>query len=126
MSDIEKQIARKVDAFVTEISGLLRQAALQQAADHLVRQARGGNGVAAGRRAARAASAGGRRSPRVLSAITTRLEAAIKAKPGRRIEEIGAELGVPTRTLKLPIKKLLRGKQITRKGHRRGTRYFGK
>lgn len=128
MSDIEKQIAERVDAFVADLSDLLRKAALQQAADILSEQA-GGVSIRRSRRAARRSARrgrNGRRNPKQIDALTKRLLADVQSKPGRRVEEIGRDLGVGTRDLNLPIKRLLKSKQITRKGQRRATRYHPK
>ncbi len=129
MSDIEREIAKRVDAFVAEISVLLRKAALQQASEILAEQAAaaGGASAAPGRKRGRKAaprSAGGRRSPEQLEAQMTVLADAIDAGPGRRIEEIAEELGESTKELTLPIRKLLDTKRIRRKGQRRATRYY--
>src|SRR5882672_11203844 len=55
-------------------------------------------------RAARRRRKGGKRDPQVLAALVTKLAAEIKAKPGKRVEEIGRGLRVPTKELALPIK----------------------
>ncbi len=130
MLDIERQIAKRVEAFVAELSDLLRRAALQQAAEILSEQA---EGVAPkrGRRARRTvnvrrAKKGSRRSQKQIDGLAKRLLSDIKANPGRRVEEIVKDLGVPTRDVNLPIKKLLASKAISRKGQRRATRYYPK
>ncbi len=128
MSNIDRQIAERVDAFVADLSDLLRKAALQQAAEILAQQAAGvaparGRGA---RRAVRRAGTGGRRSQTQIDALAKRLLSDIKANPGRRVEEIVKDLGVPTRDLNLPLKKLLASRAISRKGQRRATRYYPK
>jgi hypothetical protein len=40
------------------------------------------------------------------------------------MEAIGKALGVPTRELNLPIKKLLAAKRVKTQGHKRATEYF--
>jgi predicted transcriptional regulator len=52
------------------------------------------------------------------------VHAAIKAKPGSSVEQLGKSLGMQTKQLALPIRKLLAAKQVKTKGQRRGTRYF--
>jgi len=128
MSDIENQIAKRVDEFVAELSGLLRKAALQQAADILSEQAQGVAPVRGrrARRVARRAKKGNRRNSNEIDVLANRLLSDIKANPGRRVEEIGKDLGVATRDLNLPVKKLLASKAISRKGQRRATRYYPK
>jgi hypothetical protein len=69
---------------------------------------------------------GGKRDPRVLEATVGKLHAAIKTKPGQRIEEISRQIGVTTRELALPAKKLIAAKKIRTTGTRRATKYFPK
>jgi hypothetical protein len=67
---------------------------------------------------------GGRRSSEAVEQIGKKVLAYVKANPGQRVEQIAVGLGTDTRTLKLPIIKLLqRPAQLTTKGNRRGTTY---
>lgn len=54
-------------------------------------------------------------------ALVGKLASAIKSKPGLRIEEIGRTLGIATKELALPAKKLLAEKKIKTTGNRRAT-----
>jgi hypothetical protein len=67
---------------------------------------------------------GEKRPPGELAKLTERLGGYIKAHPGERMEAIGKALGVPTRELNLPVKKLLAGRRIRTEGHKRATEYF--
>ena len=67
---------------------------------------------------------GEKRPPAELAKLVDRLGAHIKANPGQRMEAIGKALGLPTKELNLPIKKLLAGKTIRSEGHKRATEYF--
>lgn len=67
---------------------------------------------------------GQKRDPKELDALVGKLAAAIKSKPGQRIEEIGRALGVATKELALPAKRLLAEKTIKTTGNRRATKYF--
>jgi hypothetical protein len=58
--------------------------------------------------------------------LTESLYKAIKSGPGRRIEQIGETLGVPTKDLALPAKKLISEKRVKTKGVKRATTYFAK
>jgi hypothetical protein len=69
---------------------------------------------------------GAKRTPEELEALTKKLRAAIAKQPGQRIEQIGAGLGVATKELVLPVKKLLGEKSISTKGQKRATTYFAK
>lgn len=122
-----------IDTFVTELT-----AALEAQTTAAIRGALGGEGPAPsranGRRARRAGQVavgptvrrlpkGAKRPPEVLENLTKNLLATIKKKPASNIEELAEAMGVPTKDLALPIKKLLADKAISRKGQRRGTRY---
>lgn len=69
---------------------------------------------------------GAKRDPKELEALVGKLASAIKSKPGLRIEEIGRALGIATKELALPAKKLLAEKKIKTTGNRRSTKYFPK
>jgi len=67
---------------------------------------------------------GEKRDPKLLAATVQHLYDDIAAHPGERIEQVAARLGLPTKDLTLPVKKLLAGKKIRSKGVKRATRYF--
>ncbi len=130
-SSVESDIRSRVEAFVEELTAMIRASALD-----LVNEALGEGGSRPGRRsagrrpAAPAPSArrvkGAKRDPKMLAALTDRLGDYIKKKPGQRIEQIGKALGTPTKDLALPVKKLLAAKKISTKGQKRATTYFGR
>ena len=70
--------------------------------------------------------AGQKRPPAELARTVERLLAAIKAKPGQGMEALGAGLGLVTRELALPAKKLLAAKKVRTTGAKRATKYFPK
>src|SRR5262245_60724423 len=119
-SSVESDIRSRVEAFVEELTAMIRASALD-----LVNEALGEGGSrpgrragAGGRRAAVAAVTSGRRSkgakrdPKMLAALTDKLGDFIKKNPGQRIEQIGKALGTPTKDLALPVKKLIAAKKI--------------
>jgi hypothetical protein len=139
---IDRELRARIDAFVTEISSLVKISALE--AVHEALGSTLGASASAGAPAASAAPAkrgpgrppkaagavarrkAGKRTPEdVLSTAATVL-AHIKANPGQRLEEIGKGVGMPTKDLKLPIQKLFDQKTISTKGVKRGTKYFAK
>ena len=131
MPTFEQQISQRVQAFVSEITELARQQALETLTTAL--EAGGaaiGGGRGRGRRrnghALPAAAAGtrGRRSPDQIEATSRALISEISARPGQRVEQIGERLGRPTRELALPLRKLVRQKRIRTEGQRRATKYF--
>jgi hypothetical protein len=67
---------------------------------------------------------GAKRSQDELENLTTRLLTYIKSNAGQRIEQVAKGMGVSTRELNLPAKKLLANKSIKTKGQKRATQYF--
>lgn len=129
----DQQIRALVDAFVADLSGLVRQSALEAVHDVL-----GGSAPApaAPKRQSsapkRAASApkkpkGGkriRRSPEDLQAMADTVQAHVRQNPGQGIEQISRELGIPSAELKHPVSLLLSSNALRTEGQRRGTKYF--
>jgi hypothetical protein len=66
---------------------------------------------------------GEKRTNAELDRLTEALFREITREGGRRIEQIGLRMGVPTKDLALPVKKLLDNKRIKTKGQRRATSY---
>jgi hypothetical protein len=138
MATTQDELRTRIDAFTAELTALIKRAALEAVQEALGRDAgtgrRGGaraaargqapKGRAKGRAAAAKRTPGQKRDPRELAALVEKLAAHIKANPGQRIEPIGAALGIPTKELTLPIKKLFRAKRIASKGQKRATTYF--
>ena len=128
-ANFDRQIRKTIEAFVEELSALVRAAAVQS-----VTEAFGAGGVpvrgARGRAAAVAAvsgrgrAKGQKRAPEALAELTEKLLSAIKAGPGKRMEEIAKGLETSTQELTLPAKKLLAEKKIKTKGERRATKYY--
>lgn len=67
---------------------------------------------------------GEKRDPKLLAQTVEDLFQQIEKAPGSRIEQIGAHLGLPTKDLALPVRKLLAAKRIKSTGVKRATRYF--
>jgi hypothetical protein len=131
---LDREIRDRIDAFLLELSTLVKRAALES-----VHEALGGQGTpsrgpgrprkvtmrAAGRR--RRMSAGGVRGKRTSEQVDqagARVLSQVKAYPGQRLEEIGVALKTPTKALKLPVAKLMADKKLKTKGQKRGTKYF--
>ena len=131
---VSDQIRSRVEEFVDELSGLIRQSAMDTVARVLGGESEGRRG---GRRGAarvvapaegrgRARPKGAKRSQDELERLTGRLLAYVKGNAGQRIEQIAKGMGVSTRELNLPAKKLLGNKSIRTKGQKRATQYFPK
>ena len=138
---IEQALRAHVDAFVADMSELIRAEALATVYEAL------GNGAAPARTATRPArkkaaskaaaskptarkksarKSGGRirRSSEELEALGEAFLAHVKANPGLRLEEIAPALGEPTSALTRPVSLLIAAKRLRTEGQKRGTRYF--
>ncbi len=136
-------IRDRVDAFVTDLESLIRDAIRTRFMDAV------GDAPAAPRRGrppekrasspapsrASGPSTGGKlalarrkkgakRAPAELAKIEAALHAFIKATPGKRVEEINKSLGTKTSDLAGPLGKLVAKKRVRRKGQKRASRYF--
>jgi hypothetical protein len=129
MSSSEAALREAVDAFVEQIRVLIQRATLESVHALL------GGSVVPARRELRAsgplAALGGRakgvkRKPEELRGLVRQLHGYVAKNPGQRIEQIGRGLGLGTRDLALPVKKLLRDRKLSTKGQRRATKYFAK
>lgn len=127
MTDLDRAIRQRVEDFVQEMTELVRQAALES-----VSAALGTPGAASpkartgGKRAAAGfvAKRGGKRTAKELEQQGGALVNMIRQTPGIRADQLAKAMGVETRDLALPIKKLLADKTITKKGQKRATAYF--
>jgi hypothetical protein len=133
--NFEQMISQRVQAFVTEITELARQQALETLSSALVAGGRGRPGRpknghvgqparVTGRRGGGRDRGGNRRSPEEIDRASQALLSEIQSNPGLRVEQIGRALGAATKDLTLPLKKLLSQKMVRSEGQRRATRYF--
>jgi predicted HTH transcriptional regulator len=66
----------------------------------------------------------GRRSSEAVEQVGASLVEYVKANPGQRGEQIAEALGTDTRTMRLPIQKLIADGAVRTKGEPRGMRYY--
>ena len=136
-SSLDTEIQSRISAFLAELSQLVKRQALEAVHEALGGAAapRRGPGrprkmtVRPGRRPramAKRAVKGKRirRSPEDLAKLQSTILAAVKAKQGQRLEEIGRAMKTDTGVLKRPMAMLVAGKKLKTKGQKRGTRYF--
>src|SRR5262245_59407708 len=144
MSNVDHEIRSQVDAFVSQLSALVRKAALEAVANALregqpaaarkpgraARSAPQVQEVKKGGRAARALKParkkGEKRSKEELLTVTQRVLEHIRANSGQGVEQIAKELQTSTKELSLPLRKLLAEKKIVSKGEKRATKYFSR
>jgi hypothetical protein len=121
-NEIQREISRRIDSFVNEITELARQHALDTLAAAL--ETRGGLTGARAGAGSTGRRRGGKRSSGEIQREAARLFSFIQGNPGQRMEEIGKGIGTSTKELTLPIKKLLSDGRVTSEGQKRATRYF--
>ena len=136
--DLDSEIQSRISAFLDELSQLVKAQALEAVHAALGQAAgpvRRGPGrprkvsMRPGRKPRMMAKRGGkrvRRSPEDLAKLQANLLAAVKAKQGQRLEEIGKAMKTDTAVLKRPMAMLLAAKKVKTKGQKRGTQYFTK
>lgn len=127
MTDLDRAIRQRVEDFVQEMTELVRQAALESVSAALGTP--GGGGSPRGKAGKRGGSSfvakrGGKRTAQELEQQGSALVTMIRQTPGIRADQLAKAMGVMTRDLALPIKKLLADKAITKKGQKRATAYF--
>ncbi len=127
MTDLDRAIRQRVEDFVQDMTELVRQAALESVSAALgtpgpgsTQRPRGAKRPAAGFVSKR----GGKRTAGELEQQGSALVAMIRQTPGIRADQLAKALGVMTRDLALPIKKLLADKAVTKKGQKRATASF--
>jgi hypothetical protein len=134
-SALQKELRKRIEAFVADLEGLVREAALQAVADAL-----GVGGVATAKRATRApkrapskraeqpkaASKRIRRSAEDLERVASAIFDYVAKNPGKRAEEIKSALQIPTASWALPVKKLVDEGRLVARGAKRSTTYVAK
>jgi hypothetical protein len=128
---VEAKIQLLVQDFVTNVTALARQVAV----DTLANALNATTASASPTRRQRLSAAGGstravglakgrKRPAGDLERLSARLLDHVKANPGQRIEQINRALGTRTPELRGPVVKLIATKEIKTKGQRRATTYF--
>lgn len=128
-STVETQIRARIDAFTADLVTLIRESAMATVEEALgatpVRRARVGRSVARGA-STPSRRKGEKRGSEEIAVLAQKLGEYIAKNPGQRIEQIGKDLGISTKELTLPVKKLIADKKIGTKGQRRATTYYAK
>jgi hypothetical protein len=132
MPDIDKQIRDRINSFVYELTELVRRSALDTISSALSGEGGAGAHKHGTGRSARQPKAvgslsrgrGGKRSADEIEAMASNVLAHVKSNPGQGVEQISQALGVPSRDLTLPIRKLVTTGKLATQGHKRATKYF--
>ncbi len=125
MDDLDRRIRQRVDAFVEELTELIREAALESVKEALGGAAKGS--APKPKRAPRAVAkkaAGGKRSAAELARFEQAIVELVQKNPGTRADQIAKTLGVATKDVALPMKKLMSRGELSSEGQRRATRYY--
>jgi hypothetical protein len=151
--DVRSELDARVKAFVAELEELVRKAALAAVEEALGSKApsRGAGKRAPSRRAEQPASEGGkgtkgarsrrgqgpkgraakgkaggrvRRSSDELETLRKRIIAEVGREPGIRVGALAEALGMSSKELALPVRKLVQEKLLRTKGEKRATEYF--
>ncbi|MBL8801053.1 MAG: hypothetical protein JNN27_03595 [Planctomycetes bacterium] len=128
----DAQLRARIDAFVSDISTLVRRTALDAVASALGSPAPAPAQRGPGRLPKAAASAApaprkgkrGKRTPEDVAKMGEAVVAYVAKHPGVSVEQIKKALGVETRDLQLPIVRMVAAKKIKTTGKKRGTKYF--
>jgi len=148
MTDLEKRLRARIDAFVDELTEIVREEALEQVARALGgaatrvkrgrrgQSAKGARGVSATNATSQAGSpSAGPRQPRRdrkrapkrteadLVALETRILRHVSTNAGTGAREIAAALGLTTADITLPLRRLVGDRRLKTEGIKRGTRY---
>jgi len=130
MPNTDAAIRDAVESFVEQLRELIQQAALESVEVALSGGAPARRGAKPGRSAvavlAKDHQKGAKRTSEELEALVKKLHSYVAKNSGQRIEQIGKALGVATKELMLPVKKLVGEKKISTKGQKRATTYFAK
>jgi predicted HTH transcriptional regulator len=124
---MDKDVQNLVEKFASDLESLIRSrlsekvhGAVSVALDERAAVPRR-NGKASG--TSRRAPKGGRRSPEQIEKQAQKLLAHIAKNPDQRSEQLAEAVGLSTKELVGPIKKLLGAKKIKASGKARGTTY---
>jgi DNA-binding NtrC family response regulator len=133
-TQLDSQLRNRIDAFTWELTELVRRAALATLQEALGTQGHVPSGRRSRPRAAQqqelplanrpVGRKRGKRPPEELERVQQQLIDYVAQNPGQSIEAIAQAMGVTTRELNLPVKKLVAARKLKTRGHKRATRYL--
>ncbi len=133
MTDTNQQLRSRIEGFVSEIAELVRQATLESVYATLgaveTRTRGSSRGAPRGRSAASFPAAvagrrGGKRSSDEIEAMSGEILNHVRENPGQGVEQISSALGISSKELTLPIRKLVGQGDLRTEGQKRATKYF--
>ncbi len=121
MSDLERRLRARVEAFVGELTEIVREEALEEVANAL------GAATTRVRQAAKPPKSARGRAPKRtqddLSALEAKIIKHVGKNPGSGAREIAQAFGLTTADITLPLRRLVVGRKLRTKGQKRGTQY---
>jgi len=127
MYDIDNEIEHRVSAFVSELTALVRQAAVDAVADVLgsakPRAARTGAATVPSAKPGRAAAIRGKRTPEQIAATLDSVLGYIKSHANARSEKIRDALKLPKPVMLDSLARLRDAKKIRMRGVKRAATY---
>ena len=129
MSKIDAELLELIESFVEQLTSLVQRRALESVQSALhggALPSRTGSKFGRSALGTPGYESSTKRSPAELAELIKKLHAYIAKNPGLRIEKIGAGLGLPTKALVLPIRRLISDKKVSTKGQKRATVYFAR
>jgi hypothetical protein len=127
MNELDRLIRARLEAFVAELTELVKQSVLDAVSDAVGGKARSPEPARASEaRDKNSDGRGQKRSAAELERLASSIAGFVAKHPGSSAIEIAGALDVTTKELVLPVKKLLSDGLLVRKGRKRGTKYYRK
>ena len=120
------EITKLTERFTADLAALLRSQALESIGAALTGSAPKLKSATFRRVPPPARAPGQKRSADEIERLTVDLRTHIANHPGQRIEQIGKAMGVPTKDLALPVRKLVGAALVRTKGQKRATTYYSR
>ena len=121
---IDSQLRARIDAFIEDISELVREQAMQAVGDALGHATSQATPKPATNKGSSTKKKRLRRSAEDLDKLADRIMKYVEKNEGCRMEDLSSSIGMPTKDLRRPLQLLLEEKTLKTKGKKRGTQYF--
>jgi hypothetical protein len=130
-NSIAPDIRNLVESFTADLTRVVQRASLEEL--HTKLQSVLGDATPRGRgpgrpRGTRTGKRGrpGKFSPEQLDQMGATIVGLLKKTPGARSDQLGAAMKMDAKTLRIPLKALIKAKKVKVKGQKRGTKYYAR